>query len=200
MKSTKVIGICGRSGAGKSFVCSVFASFGGVHIDTDAIYHKLLEPKDGKLSECAAALISEFGDTIAKGLTVDRSSLGKIVFSDREKLQRLNEISHAYIKRETVRKIMRCRSRFALIDAPLLFESGFDKLCDFTVCVSADDETCIRRQTERDGISMERARARLSNQLSAAKLEALCDFTVDNSLGRDVEPDVKKILILKGLL
>ena len=65
---TILIGICGRSGAGKSFVCSVFASFGGCHIDTDKVYHDLLKPVDGALSPCAASLAEEFGNEIIDGL------------------------------------------------------------------------------------------------------------------------------------
>lgn len=195
-----LIGICGRSGSGKGYVCDVFESFGGLHIDTDALYHELLLPVDGALSECSEAIRCEFGDEVIKDLTVDRRKLAKIVFSDEEKLSALNSISHRFVKEKTFETVNRGTFKFALIDAPLLFESGFDSFCDFTVCVFADDESCISRIMKRDGISREDAAARLSNQKSITELTSRCDFSVDSSDGSDVVSAVKKILNEKGLL
>ncbi len=197
---TVLIGICGRSGAGKSYVCSVFSSFGGYHIDTDKVYHGLLEPRHGKLSPCAKSLVKEFGEGILDGQSVDRKALGAIVFSDADKLHRLNEITHAYILKETVRTAKKCGAPFALVDAPVLFESGFDKMCDFTVCVIADDKTCVKRIKKRDGVGEAEARRRLAAQLSSEELTEKCDFAIDNSEHTDVTPAVRKILIEKGLI
>ncbi len=190
-----LIGICGRSGAGKSYVCSVFSSFGGCHIDTDKVYHRLLEPVDGELSPCARSLAQEFGDGVIEGLTVDRKALGDVVFSDRDRLERLNEITHAYILKETLRIAEESASPFALVDAPVLFESGFDKKCDFTVCVVADDETCVKRIVKRDGVSEEAARRRLASQIPVEELIAKCDYSIDNSENADVKDAVAEILI-----
>lgn len=200
MENTVLIGVCGMSGSGKSYVSSVFASFGGYHIDTDKVYHSLLEPRRGRLSPCSSAIEREFGPSVIKDGTVDRVSLGKIVYSDPERLLALNRIAHAYIKRATLSEVKKCGSKFALIDAPVLFESGFDRLCDFTVCVCADEETRIKRIVSRDKISEKDARRRLSNQTPQSDLIRKCDFTVDNSFGRDVTDDVKKILSEKGLI
>ena len=200
MKDTVLIGICGRSGSGKSYVCSVFESYGGHHIDTDKVYHKLLEPVRGKMSRCAAAVVEKFGDEVANGESIDRRALAKIVFSDEAALDLLNKTVHPFILKATAREAMRCRSPFALIDAPVLFESGFDKKCAFTVCVAADDATCVKRITERDGVTEEEAALRLSNQIPQERLSSMCDYTVDNSYGKDVAPDVEKILSEKGLI
>ena len=200
MKDTVLIGVCGMSGSGKSYVSSVFASLGGHHVDTDKLYHSLLEPLRGKLSPCAAAIAREFGDEVIKDATIDRAALGKIVYSDPDRLLALNRISHKYIKKATLAEVKECDASFALIDAPLLFESGFDKLCDFTVCVCADEDTRIKRIVRRDSISEDDARRRLSNQTPQSDLISMCDYTVDNSYGRDVTEDVKKILFEKGLI
>ena len=200
MKNTVVIGLCGSSGAGKGYVSSVFSSFGALHIDTDAVYHSLLEPSGDKMSACVKAIRREFGDSVLDGARLDRAALGDIVFSDGEKRAALNRITHAYIKKETLKMIRSTRAPFAVVDAPLLFESGFDKLCDFTVCVTADDETKIERIIRRDGTTRENALRRLASQKSDAELLSLCDHSIDNSRGRDVTEDVAKILDEAGLL
>ncbi|MBQ7669365.1 MAG: dephospho-CoA kinase [Clostridia bacterium] len=200
MENTVLIGVCGMSGSGKSHVSRAFASLGGHHVDTDKIYHALLEPRRGKLSPCALAIAREFGDEVVKDATIDRGALGKIVYSDPDRLLALNRIAHKYIKKATLAEVRKCGAQFALIDAPVLFESGFDKLCDFTVCVCADDETRIKRIVRRDNISEDDAKRRLANQTPQSDLVSMCDFTVDNSYGRDVTEDVKKILLEKGLI
>ena len=200
MKNTVVIGLCGSSGAGKGYVSSVFSSFGALHIDTDAVYHALLEPVRGKPSQCVRAVAKEFGDSVLDGARLDRKALGDIVFTDSEKREALNGITHKFIKRETVKLIKSTSCPFAVVDAPLLFESSFDKLCDFTVCVTADLETKIERIMKRDGISREAAQRRIASQKSDEELVSACDFAIDNSRGRDVTDDVARILEEKGLI
>ncbi|MBR6050924.1 MAG: dephospho-CoA kinase [Clostridia bacterium] len=200
MKNTVVIGLCGSSGSGKGYVSSVFSSFGALHIDTDAVYHSLLEPSGGKMSPCVKAIKRKFGDSVVDGAKLDRAALGDVVFSDAERRSELNAIAHAYIKKETLKIIRSTCAPFAVVDAPLLFESGFDRLCDFTVCVTADDETKIERIERRDGISRDKAQRRLAAQKSDAELLSLCDYSIDNSRGRDVTEDVAKILDEAGLL
>lgn len=200
MKDTIVIGLCGRSGSGKGYVSSLFTSFGGCHIDTDEVYHDLLLPKDGKMSECTKELSAAFGGGITDGAALNRRALGNIVFSDPEKLKLLNIITHKYIKAETLAAVEKCSNSFAVIDAPLLFESGFDALCDFTVCVTANEETLIKRICKRDGISEDEAKIRLRTQIGSDELASRCDFVIDNSYGHDATDDVKNILSKKGLL
>ena len=200
MKNTVVIGLCGSSGSGKGYVSSVFSSFGALHIDTDAIYHSLLEPVKGKQSPCVKAVVREFGDFVLDGAELDRKALGDIVFTNTEKREALNRITHEFIKKETLKLIKSTSCLFAVVDAPLLFESSFDKLCDFTVCVTADRETKIERIMKRDGISREAAERRIVSQMTDEELKSLCDLAIDNSRGRDVTEDVARILEEKGLM
>ena len=200
MKKTVVIGLCGSSGAGKGYVSSVFCSFGALHIDTDAVYHSLLEPSGNRMSPCVKAIKKEFGDSVIDGVRLDRKALGDIVFADANLRARLNEITHAFIKRKTLKMIRSTMAPSAVVDAPLLFESGFDKFCDYTVCVTADTETKIERIMKRDGITREDASRRLSSQKSDDELMLLCDYSIDNSRGRDVTEDVAGILDEMGLL
>ncbi|MBR6918141.1 MAG: dephospho-CoA kinase [Clostridia bacterium] len=200
MDKTVAVGICGRSGSGKSYISELFSRRGGYHVDTDKVYHELLEPKDGALSECASSLSKNFGDDILDGVRIDRKILADIVFSNKDKLGQLNRITHAYILDETKRQIASCGAAFAVIDAPLLFESGFNRLCDLTVCVVADEATCIRRICERDGVGVDDAKRRLECQISASELVRMCDYVIDNSDGASPEDDVDRILACEGLI
>ena len=180
----KIIGLCGGSGSGKGTVCAEFARLGIPSVDTDAVYHELTSRE----SECLSELVSAFGDKIiTKSHTLDRKALADVVFgasSSDEKRALLNKISHKHILKRTGEILDSYRSdgvRGAIVDAPLLFESGFDKECDVTVAVLADRDLRVRRIMRRDGISEERAIARISSQLSDEELSFRCDFVIVNN-------------------
>ena len=174
----KVIGLCGGSGAGKGTVCSIFNDFGIKNIDTDKVYHSLISTD----SECTIELISAFGNSIYSNPGIDRKALANIVFSSPEKLNLLNKITHKHILASVRRFISECEDAPAVIvDAPLLFESGFDKECDLTVCVIADDDVRIKRITARDCISVEKAKARINSQIPNSALIKKCNYAIENN-------------------
>ena len=185
MIKLKVIGLCGGSGVGKGYVGKMFAALGFSVIDTDAVYHRILS--EG--GDCVNELRREFGDGIMQGASLDRKELAKIVFSDAEKHRVLNTITHKHILsdvRATIRELSRKGERAVIVDAPMLFESGFDKECDITLGVVADENIRIDRIVNRDGITRERALARISNQLSTSQIVEKCDFVITNN-GSDEE-------------
>ena len=181
----KVIGLCGGSGSGKGTVCDLFSRYGIYSIDTDAVYHELIS----YTSDLAIELTDAFGTSILKSGAVDRSALSAIVFSgdnSREKLDLLNKITHRHILDETRDRILKYKcegARFVIVDAPLLFESGFNNECDIIVSVIADKETRIARIMARDDISYEAAEKRLSSQIDDEWLAKHSDFTIENNLG-----------------
>ena len=176
--SMKVIGLCGGSGAGKGTVCSVFAEFGIKSIDTDKLYHTLISTD----SECTRELIDAFGDGINAHPGIDRRALRDIVFSSSDKLNLLNTITHKHILSALRALISESKEAPAIIvDAPLLFESGFNKECDVTVCVVADDDVRVNRITKRDGVTPEVARTRISSQISNGDLIKACDYAIENN-------------------
>jgi dephospho-CoA kinase len=81
-----------------------------------------------------------------------------------------------------------------IIDAPVLFESGFDDLCDITVCVTAPYDVKLKRITERDGISSQKAQARLKSQLPDERLIELCDYEIKNDGEHSVEAQISNII------
>lgn len=193
--SIKIIGLCGRSGSGKGYVCSLFAKHGIPSIDTDLVYREILSHRTGG---CLAELSREFGDTVhtADGY-LDRKELSRIVFSDKKKLSRLNSITHKYILEETKKLIETARQEgkaAIIVDAPVLFESGFDKICDVTMCVTASDSISVERIIARDGISKEDAMMRLSHQMSVDELRKLCDAEIVNDGSRDVTAAVEALV------
>ena len=101
-----IIGLCGGSGSGKGTVGNIFSDFGYLSIDTDKVYRELTDNK----THCLDALVCEFGGSIlSKNGTLDRKKLAGIVFSDSEKLKRLNAITHHFILDEVRRIIAKAK-------------------------------------------------------------------------------------------
>ena len=182
----KIIGLCGGSGSGKGTVASLFAERGILHIDTDEVYHRLTSGK----SPCLDELCYAFGEGIlsADG-ALDRKALSEIVFSGEgsKARARLNAISHRHVVDE-VRKIIKYadgKYPAVLVDAPLLFESGFDTECDIVVAVTAKREHRIQRIISRDNITLEAAERRIDAQIGDSELISRADFVIAND--SDVE-------------
>lgn len=177
----KIIGLCGGSGAGKGVASSAIYALGGVSIDTDRVYRELCVPGSACLDELAAA----FGEGIlTSDGELDRPTLAAIVYCNAEKRMLLNSITHKHIKSRTEALIEKYRKEgksAVIVDAPLLFESEFNKLCDVTVGVVADKAVRIERLVSRDGIDAKTAEKRISSQLDDAKLRELCDFIIENN-------------------
>ena len=160
----KIIGVTGPSGAGKSLFGECAMSFGIEVIDADKVYHSLLVPP----SECLDELRKAFGDGIfTPSGELSREALGKIVFSDPEKLSLLN----GTVLKVVLEKIRGMISQFqrngascVIVDGPTLIESGFHKECDAVISVLASKETRLNRIIARDNISRERAEARIKAQ------------------------------------
>ena len=174
----KVIGLCGGSGAGKGTVCSIFAELGIPSIDTDKLYHSMISTD----SECTMELVSAFGDVIYANPGIDRRALRDVVFSSPDNLALLNKITHKHILASVRCLIDKADNvRAIIIDAPLLFESGFDKECDVKICVIANEDVRIKRITKRDGITPEIAKARIASQIPSDKLIEMCDYSIENN-------------------
>lgn len=191
------IGICGSSGSGKGYVCKKFSVYGYKWIDTDRVYRDLATPK----SECVKELKEYFGTSILnEDGSLNRKELSKSVFegeNSKERLNQLNKITHYHIKKETERIILESEEngyKGVLIDAPVLFESGFDNMCDVTICVTAKTSLKIERIMNRDGLTYEKAVARINNQLSDDELRKKCNYEIDNSENANVEKQILEII------
>jgi dephospho-CoA kinase len=189
----KIIGLTGGTGAGKGTVAALFSKYNFAHIDTDAIYHELTSG----MTPCLVALSEEFGKEIVKDGALDRAALASVVFKceNRQRLARLNEIAHKFVLDEVRARISRLSGYDAvLVDAPVLFESGFDRECDSILCIIARKDVRIGRIMERDGITYERAEARIAAQRADEELIALSDFVIENNGDTEaLEKEVERV-------
>lgn len=211
MDSTiKVIGITGGSGTGKSSVTRYFAKQNIAVIDCDILAREVVMPNTPGLAEIRAS----FGeDVLFPDGTLNRKKMGKLIFSDPPSLALLTEITHKYIKLEILRLIDEYQKnpvildeednevplRGVMIDAPLLFEAGLQKLCDAVVVVLADMDIRINRISQRDNISKEDARERIMAQKEDTYYSEQADFILYNNGDYDelyLQADIVLSLIL----
>jgi dephospho-CoA kinase len=169
-----IIGITGGTGCGKTTLLQLIEDLGGMVLDCDAIYHRLLQTDPSLLS----AIEARFPGTVTNG-ALDRKKLGTIVFADKKALEDLNRITHSAVTAEILEQLKTAPALTA-IDAIGLFESGLDKLCKLTVAVTAPEEDRILRLMARDGISREYAKARIAAQPTPEEFSLRCDHTLVN--------------------
>lgn len=204
--SVRVIGLCGRSGAGKTTVCKAFEKYGIKSVDTDKVYRELTLPKeDGTPSALVSSLACEFGGGIVNtDGSLNRGKLAAIVFGNgnEERLCRLNGITHWQILARTEEIIKMYAAKGAkgvIVDAPALFESGFDKKCDLIICVSAPDEILENRIIKRDSVNADDARKRLSSQMPEDELRRRSDFVIVNDGKTDIDEETYRVAELLNL-
>lgn len=188
------IGLTGSMGAGKSYAAAIFREFGIDSIDTDMISRQVTRPG----TSCLAALRQYFGDTIiANDGTLDRRRLALLAFISNESTAALNIITHRHILAECRTWLYKreAEGRFAaLVQAPLLYESGFNYYCDYVVAVLCDTETKLRRVIARDKITAAFALARISKQHDDRYFYRRADFTVNNNDGKDLRLQIDLII------
>ncbi len=189
MQNKKLIGITGGSGCGKSHLSSRLRERGIPVIDCDLVSREIM----AKDTPCAKEVCEFFGKEILENGEINRRKLGNIVFSDPEKLKKLNEITHKYILESIYNRMEKEESDIVFTDGATLIESGIK--CDMMVGILADREVRKKRIMERDGLSEEDARLRINAQKDDEFYIKNCDFVIDNSLGNiDIDEFIKKII------
>ena len=163
-----ILGITGGTGCGKTTLLRLIQQRGGLVLDCDEIYHRLLTSDAAMLS----AIQARFPQAFSQG-TLERKKLGQIVFADPTALEDLNEITHLAVRKEVVRRLEQ-KPPLAAIDAIGLFESGF------TVAVTAPLEDRVARLMLRDGIGEAYARSRIAAQHDESWFRSRCDFVLEN--------------------
>ena len=176
-----VLGLTGSLGMGKSTTAQFFADAGVPVHDADAVVHQLYE------GQSVAAIEAAFPGTTVDG-TVDRAKLAARVLNDPAALKRLEEIVHPLVEEAEQRLLAEAEKRgkkVAVLDIPLLYETGGERRVDAVVVVSAPGEVQRTRLLQRPGMTIEKIESILAWQMPDAEKRARADFIVDTSRGFD---------------
>lgn len=178
----KIIGITGGVGSGKSRVLSYLETkYGAVICQADHVAWKLQEP--GR--KCHAEIVSCFGEEILnEDKTIHRGKLGKIVFSDNEKLLLLNQIMHPAVKDYIVELVQREKKKnttYFILEAALLLEEHYNLICDELWYIYCDRNVRCERLKESRSYSDEKIDSIMATQLSEENFREQCQIVIDNS-------------------
>lgn len=193
---TLVLGLTGGIATGKSTADNFFKKHHIPIVDSDKIAHHIYDPGKQGYNEVVTEFSSAILDSDKK---INRKRLGEIVFHNPQKMQRLDEITHPLIYQEVVNKLNKYREqaeKIVIFDAPLLYETGGQRLCDFVLVISLPESLQLKRLMERNNLTESQAQARIDSQMPLAKKIAKADFVVDNTGTIDeLEEKLKEILL-----
>ncbi|MDD2674749.1 MAG: dephospho-CoA kinase [Flavobacterium sp.] len=193
---TKIIGLTGGIGSGKTTIAKYFKSFGIPVFIADDEARKIMQSP-----EIINAVKNTFGEDIFENGILNREKLAKIVFNDPEKLEKLNSIVHPAVKKHFELWLIENKTvPYIIYEAAILFESGRYKDCDIIVTVTAPIETRLQRVLERDKTTRELVLKKMEAQWSDEKRTAKSDFVIENialdAAKREVD-EILKILKIK---
>lgn len=178
-----VLGLTGSIGMGKSTAAAQLAEMGIATHDSDAVARAVIGP-GGAAVAAVAALFTEAYDR--KNDAISRDILGTIVFADPVKKKKLEEIVHPYVRaaqQKFLREQKALGARFAVLDIPLLYETGAEKHVDKVIVVSCPAFMQRRRVLARNGMSAEKFANILKNQMPDHEKRHRADFVVQTGLG-----------------
>ena len=175
-----VVGLTGNIGCGKSSLSDIFRAEGIKIIDADIIARQIYE--DEKL---LSKVYETFGNDIKnEDGSLNRKALGRIVFSDDEKLIQLNKLTHPVIRQKVSDEIEEYKSQneeIVILDAALLVESDYLNFIDKLLVVTCKENIQIERIIARDNCSIEEALGRIKSQMSQENKVKYADYVIDNS-------------------
>lgn len=173
---TKIIGLTGGIGSGKSSIAQHIESLGVPVYIADIEAKKILET-----DAVIAKVVALFGEYILDKEKIDKKKIAALVFQDPEKLRKYNNIIHPEVFLHFQNWVKQYEN-FPLVvkEAAILFESGSYKNCDKIILVTAPKETRIKRVMKRDGVSREAVEQRMAHQWDDEKKKALSDFVIEN--------------------
>ena len=178
-----LVGLTGGVATGKSTVARMFRQCGAIIIDADELARAVVQP--GK--PAWRAIVREFGhDILNADRSINRQAIGAIVFRNKAKRRKLEQIIHPRVAREQMRRTRAAAKKdphaVVIYDVPLLFEAGIDKRVDKIVVVTADRETQIIRLKKRNGFTRVEALRRINSQMPLAKKVAQADYVLDGTM------------------
>lgn len=176
-----MLGLTGGIASGKSTVAKMLARRGAYIIDADRIARQVVEPGEKAWKQIATYFGNDF---LLPGGAIARGKLAACVFADKEKRKKLEEITHPEILarvRENLEAARAAGCRVAVLDVPLMIETGWTNMVDRLWLVYVDREVQKARLMSRDNLTAEEAELRLAAQMPLAAKRKYADVIIDNS-------------------
>jgi len=180
MKKEKLkIGITGGIGAGKSLFSEYLISKNYLVINADLEAKKLISENQ----EIKSKIINTFGEDSFIDGVINSRLISSIVFSDKNKLELLNSIVHPFVIDKISRMIEQTSNEVEIVfvEAALIFEADMDYLFDYIILIIAEEETKIKRISQRDNLKKEEIIKRMENQIDDKEKKDLADFIIENN-------------------
>lgn len=188
-----ILGLTGKTGAGKSTVAAYLKEKGCFIIDGDAVAREIVNPASEALKQLAEA----FGeDILLSDGSLDRKALAQKAFSSKENTELLNSVTHPHIKRrfeELIGEAEASGFSVAVIDAAALLESDCRDLCEKIIVVHADENLRLERILLRDGITMQQAMTRINGQREDNYYFERADVIIFNNGDNSLENELTKL-------
>jgi len=191
-----IVGLTGGIVSGKTTVADMFRELGADIIDADIIAREVVRPKEKAWEK----IVKHFGVGILReNQEINRKKLGNIVFSDKNKLKLLNQITHPEITELIKKKLENIinnnnRNNVCIVDVPLLFETGFENMMNKIIVVYLDPKKQINRLMKRNNLTREDALKRIKTQIPIEEKVKMADYIIDNS--NSLEYTKKQVLHL----
>lgn len=184
------LGITGGIGSGKSTVCKIFELLGAPVFQADIVAKQLINTSE----EIKNGLIRLFGDGIyTPNNGIDRKKLAAIIFNDDIQLEKVNKLVHPLVRDEFNTWAQKQNAPYLVHEAAILFESGFYKMMDFTILVTAPEKLRVQWVSNRDGVSSRQVKERINKQWPDDKKRELATLELRNDNTRLLIPQIIKI-------
>lgn len=184
------VGITGGIGSGKTTVCNVFRLLGVPVFEADAVAKKLVDTN----KKIRTGLTDLYGPGIyTPNNGIDRKKLAAIIFNDDLQLKKVNALIHPVVREEFRNWLKKQDAPYVIHEAAILFESGFYKMMDFTILVSAPEKMRIGRVTKREGSTPEQVKERMAKQWSDEEKRKLATTEIVNDNRELIIPRILKI-------
>ncbi|MBS3993208.1 MAG: dephospho-CoA kinase [Bacteroidetes bacterium] len=185
----KIVGLTGGMGSGKTTVSKMFEKLGVTVYIADAEAKNIMQTD----ATVKSALIKNFGEKAYENNSLNTAYLAEIVFKDKQKLNIINSIVHPVVKKHFKEFLKLQTAKYLLFENAILFENGFDELCDYIVTVVAPLELRISRIQKRDGYTRSQILDRISKQWDDNQKIQKSDFVIYNDDLKILENQVNTI-------